>query len=54
MLFFGLSITGFLFTVWLIYVEVALIKALCPFCLTSQAAMTVIFVLSIIRLIRQP
>ncbi len=54
MLFFGLSITGFLFTVWLIYVEIALIKALCPFCLTSQAAMTVIFIVSVIRLIRQP
>jgi uncharacterized membrane protein len=54
MLFFGLSITGFLFTVWLVYVEIALIKALCPFCLTSQAVMTVIFILSVIRLIRQP
>jgi uncharacterized membrane protein len=54
MLFFGLSITGFLFTVWLIYVEIALLKALCPFCLTSQAVMTVIFILSVIRLIRQP
>ena len=54
MLFFGLSITGFLFTLWLIYVEIALIKALCPFCLTSQAAMTIIFILSVIRLIRQP
>jgi uncharacterized membrane protein len=54
MMFFGLSITGFLFTVWLIYVEIALIKALCPFCLTSQAVMTVIFILSVIRLIRQP
>jgi len=54
MLLFGLSITGFLFTVWLIYVEIALIKALCPFCLTSQAAMTIIFIISVIRLIRQP
>ena len=54
MMFFGLSITGFLFTVWLIYVEIALIKALCPFCLTSQAVMTVLFILSVIRLIRQP
>ena len=54
LLFFGLSIFGFLFTVWLIYVEVALIHALCPFCLTSQAVMTVIFIISVIRLIRQP
>jgi len=54
MMLFGLSLTGFLFTVWLIYVETALIKAYCPFCLTSQAAMTIIFVLSVIRVIKQP
>ncbi len=53
MLVFGLALTGFLFTLWLIYVEVVLIKAICPFCLTSQAAMTLIFILSIIRLVRQ-
>jgi uncharacterized membrane protein len=54
MIFFGLSLMGFLFTVWLIYVEIALIKAYCPFCLTSQAVMTVIFILSVIRVVRQP
>jgi uncharacterized membrane protein len=54
LLVFGLALTGFLFTVWLIYVEVALIKALCPFCITSQTAMTLIFILSTIRLLRQP
>ncbi len=51
---FGLALTGFLFTLWLIYVEVALLKALCPFCLTSQAAMTIIFIIAVIRLIKQP
>jgi len=54
LLVFGMSLTGFLFSVWLVYVEVALIKALCPFCITSQIAMTVIFILAIMRLIRQP
>ena len=54
LLLFGMALTGFLFTVWLIYVEIALIKALCPFCLTSQISMTIIFILSIIRLVRQP
>lgn len=54
MILFGLSLTGFLFTLWLIYVEVALLKAYCPFCLASQTAMTLIFILSVIRLIRQP
>jgi len=54
MLIFGMALTGFLFTLYLIYVEFAILKALCPFCLTSQAAMTIIFIISIIRLVRQP
>ena len=54
MLFFGLSLTGFLFTLYLIFVEVSLIKAYCPFCITSQTVMTVIFIISVIRLVRQP
>lgn len=54
LVFFGLSLTGFLFTLYLIFVEVALIKAYCPFCITSQTAMTLIFILSVIRLVRQP
>jgi|ERR1041384_1784083 len=54
LVFFGLSLIGFLFTLYLIFVEVALIKAYCPFCLTSQTAMTLIFILSVIRVVRQP
>jgi uncharacterized membrane protein len=51
---FGLALAGFLFTLYLVYVEFAILKALCPFCLTSQAAMTLIFSISVIRLVRQP
>lgn len=54
MMFFGISLVGFLFTLYLIYVEVALIKAYCPFCLTSQGVMSIIFIISVIRLVRQP
>ena len=54
LLIFGLALTGFLFTLYLIYVELVLLHAFCPFCLTSQFSMTVIFITSIIRLIRQP
>ena len=54
MLFFGISLIGFLFTLYLIYLEIALIKAYCPFCLASQAVMIVIFIISVIRLARQP
>ena len=51
---FGLTLIGFLFTLYLIYVEVALIHALCPFCVTSQITMTILFAISVTRLVRQP
>ena len=54
MILFGIALVGFLFTLYLIFVEIVLIKAYCPFCLTSQAVMTIIFILSVVRLIRQP
>lgn len=54
LILFGVSLIGFLFTLWLIYVEIALIKALCPFCLASQITMTLIFILSVVRVVRQP
>jgi uncharacterized membrane protein len=54
LVFFGLALTGFLFTLYLIYLEVALIRAYCPFCIASQSAMTLIFILSVIRVVRQP
>ena len=54
LVFFGLSLMGFLFTLYLIYVEVAIIRAYCPFCIASQSAMTFIFILSVIRVVRQP
>jgi uncharacterized membrane protein len=54
LLLFGMALTGFLFTLWLVYVEFAILKALCPFCLTSQIAMTIIFILVVIRLIKNP
>jgi uncharacterized membrane protein len=54
LIFFGVSLVGFLFTLYLVYVEIALIKAFCPFCIASQVSMTLIFILSVIRLIKQP
>jgi uncharacterized membrane protein len=51
---FGLCLAGFLFTLYLIYVEIAVIHALCPFCLASQAIMTLLFAAAVMRLIREP
>jgi uncharacterized membrane protein len=54
MALFAVTLVGFLFTLYLIYAEIFFIKALCPFCLASQIVMTIIFILSVVRLIRQP
>lgn len=53
-LLFGLALVGFLFTLYLIYVELQLIHALCPFCVTSQITMTLLFIFSVTRLLRLP
>jgi uncharacterized membrane protein len=53
LLIFGMALTGFLFTLWLVYVEAALLKAFCPFCVTSQAAMTLLFIIAVTRLVKQ-
>lgn len=51
---FALGVGGFGFTLYLVYVEAFLIHAWCPFCVVSQITMTILFTLTIIRLIRQP
>lgn len=52
LMIFGMALTGFLFTLWLVYVELAILKALCPFCVTSQISMTIIFIIAIVRLFK--
>jgi uncharacterized membrane protein len=54
MILFAFALMGFMFTLYLVYVEVAILKAYCPFCVTSQVTMTLIFILSVIRLVREP
>ena len=54
LLAFGLSLLGVLFSAYLTYVELYVIHAVCPFCVASAILITIIFILAIIRLIRQP
>jgi uncharacterized membrane protein len=54
LLIFGLCLAGFLFTAYLIYVEIALIRAVCPFCVASQVIMTLLFAAAVVRLVREP
>ena len=50
---FGVGLSGFVFTLYLVYLEFFVIKALCPFCLTSQITMTILFFITLTRLIRE-
>ena len=47
---FGLILFAFLFSVYLVYVQAALIKAYCPWCLSHEALITILFGISAWRL----
>ncbi len=49
-LMFGVVLFAFMFSVYLVYVQASIIKAYCPWCLTHEALITIVFVLSIWRL----
>ena len=50
---FGISLGGVAFTAYLTYLELYVINAICPFCVASAIIITLIFVLAIIRLVKQ-
>ena len=50
---FGISLGGMAFTAYLTYLEIFVIHALCPFCVASAIIITFIFILAIIRLVKQ-
>jgi uncharacterized membrane protein len=51
---FGISLTGVAFTAYLTWLEIYVIHAICPFCVASAVIITLIFILALIRLIKQP
>ena len=50
LLVFGLSLAGVLFSAYLTYLEFFVLHAICPFCIISAIAITIIFIISLIRL----
>jgi uncharacterized membrane protein len=50
---FGISLGGVAFTAYLTYLEFYVIHAICPFCVASAFLITLIFILAIIRLVKQ-
>ncbi len=50
---FGIGLGGVVFSAYLTYLEIYVIHAICPFCVASAIAITLIFILAIIRLVKQ-
>ena len=51
-LVFGISLGGFLYSIYLTYLELAVIHSICLYCVLSAIAITILFILSIPRLLR--
>ena len=49
---FGTSLVGVLFSLYLTYIEFFVIDAVCPFCIASAVVITLLFFLSIFRLVK--
>ncbi len=47
---FGLSLTGTLYSVYLTYLEIAVLRAICPFCVVSAISIFVLLIVGVIRL----
>jgi len=49
---FGVLLFAFLFSVYLVYVQAVLITKYCPWCLSHEALVTIVFGLSVSRLMK--
>lgn len=52
MFVFGLSLTGAIFSGYLTYLEIFVIKAICPFCVVSAIVMLAVFILTSVRILK--
>jgi uncharacterized membrane protein len=50
---FGISLAGTAFTGYLTWIELYVIHRLCPFCVASAIIITLIFILAVVRLVKQ-
>jgi uncharacterized membrane protein len=51
LLLFAISFAGFLFSVYLTYIELFVLKAICQWCVVSALMMTTVFITSIHKLV---
>jgi uncharacterized membrane protein len=48
---FGVTLIGTLYSAYLTYLEIEIIRAICPFCILSAISMLVLFIMSVYRLV---
>jgi uncharacterized membrane protein len=52
MVVFGISLTGVLYSAYLTYVEIAILHAICPYCVLSALVLVALLVISVVRLLK--
>ena len=52
LIIFGISLAGVIYSAYLTFLEIWVIKAICPYCVVSAIVMLLLFVISIVRLVR--
>ena len=50
LLVFGLTLVGVLFSAYLTYIEIAVIHAVCVYCVSSAIILAILFIIAILRL----
>lgn len=48
---FGIALAGTLYSFYLTYLEIAVLRAICPFCVLSAVSITVLCILGLVRLV---
>lgn len=48
---FGVTLIGTIYSAYLTYLELEIIRAICPFCVLSAMSMLVLFIMSVYRLV---
>ena len=51
LLVFGISLTGVLYSAYLTYLEIAVIRAICPYCVVSAIVLVILLMLSVQRML---
>ena len=52
LIIFGLTLAGTLYSIYLTYIEIAVLRAICPYCVVSAVAQLLLLVIAIFRLVK--